>query len=76
MTHTQTLSLPMILPSGPECARCVDRLKTELGNIKGVERAEVDTHQDIITVVFDPDSVTLSRIESEARRAGAERSSR
>src|SRR5205814_4701679 len=61
----------MIFPSGPDCARCVDRLKSELANIKGVELAEVDTNQDVITVVFDPDSVTVSRIESEARRAGA-----
>lgn len=71
MTDTQTLNLPVILPSGPECARCVDRLKSELREIKGVERAEVDPQGNTITVVFDPDSVTLSRIESEARRAGA-----
>ena len=69
MTSTQTLSLPMILPTGPDCARCVDRLTTELTRIKGVQRAEVA--QDLITVEFDPDSVTLSRIESEAKRAGA-----
>jgi len=71
VTNTQTLSLPMILPSGPDCARCLDRLKTELRSIKGVESAEIDSGQDIITVIFDPDSVTLSRIESEAKRAGA-----
>ncbi len=69
--NTLSLELPVILPTGPECQRCTDRLREELSRIKGVSSAGVDNARKTLTVEFDPDIVTLSRIESEARNAGA-----
>jgi len=69
---TQTLQLPLILPSGPDCERCIARLQAEVTRIKGVTAAAVNNARTTITVTFDPDAVTLSRIESEARRVGAD----
>jgi Cd2+/Zn2+-exporting ATPase len=66
-----TLELPVMLPSGPECSRCIVRLQSELGRIKGVEGAAVNNARSSITVTYDPNVVTLSRIEREARQIGA-----
>src|SRR5919204_2609378 len=68
----QTLKLPVILPSGQECERCVERLRGELRLMKGVTAADVDRARDTITVTYDPDVITLSGIEAEARKVGAE----
>ncbi len=74
-TTTQSLQLPVILPSGPECERCVARLRSALEHIKGVAGASVDSTTATIHVAFDPNVATLSRIEQEARRIGAEMAS-
>ena len=52
MTHTQTLSLPMIFPSGPDCARCVDRLKSELANIKGEQISNVGSQDMTVEIML------------------------
>jgi Cd2+/Zn2+-exporting ATPase len=69
--NTQTLQLPLILPSKPDCDRCVVRLQEELRQIKGVEEASIDSAASTINLSYDPNIVTLSRIETEARQAGA-----
>ncbi len=68
---TQTLKLPVILPSGEECDRCIARLQSELTRIKGVSSAAVNNARTTITLRFDPNIVTLSCIETEARQVGA-----
>jgi Cd2+/Zn2+-exporting ATPase len=67
-----TLTLPIRLPSGPECERCIARLQSELGFVKGVTGAAVNNARTCIQVEYDPNLVTLSRIEMEAERIGAE----
>jgi len=69
--NTQTLHLPVLLPSGPECDRCITRLQDELGRIKGVEAAAVNNARTAINITYDPNVVTLSRIEAEAEQIGA-----
>jgi Cd2+/Zn2+-exporting ATPase len=71
-----TLILPIRLPSGPECERCIARLQSELGRIKGVTGAAVNNSRSSIQVEYDPNVVTLSRIEMEAERIGASIASR
>src|SRR2546430_17148556 len=68
---TLTLQLPLILPTGPDCRRCTDRLRDELSRIKGVRSADVDDARKTIDLTYDPDMVSVSRIETEARSAGA-----
>src|SRR5207253_1942607 len=69
--NTLSLQLPVILPSGPDCRRCSDRLREELTRIKGVSSADIDASHTTLTLEFDPNIVTMSRIETEARNAGA-----
>jgi Cd2+/Zn2+-exporting ATPase len=69
---THTLDLPVILPSGPDCERCVTRLRSALERIKGVAGASVDSRTARLHVIFDPNVATLARIEQEAKRIGAE----
>src|SRR2546423_8895449 len=73
---TNSLQLPVVLPVGPECDRCIARLQGELARVKGVATAAVNNARTTITVHYDPNVVTLSRIEREARHLGAAISSR
>src|SRR5215470_1464273 len=73
---TQTLKLPVVLPGGDECERCISRLQTELSRLKGVSAAAVNNARTTITLNFDPNIVTLSCIETEARKVGAGLASR
>lgn len=69
--NTQTLQLPILLPSDTDCERCIARLQAELVRIKGVTGAAVNNARTSIRIDYDPDLVTLSRIETEARMIGA-----
>jgi Cd2+/Zn2+-exporting ATPase len=67
-----TLELPVILPSGPECERCILRLQDDLQRVKGVSAAAVNNARTAISVSFDPNVVTVGRIEQQARYIGAQ----
>lgn len=69
---TQSLSLPLLLPSGPDCERCLSRLQEALAGIRGIARTSVNNGEATIEVAYDPDMVTVSRIQQEAQRIGAE----
>ncbi|HSV73984.1 MAG TPA: cation-translocating P-type ATPase [Chthonomonadales bacterium] len=68
----QSLSLHLQLPAGAECERCIARLQSRVAAIRGVLEAAVTEARTAFHVEFDPEVVTVARIESEARRAGAE----
>ncbi len=69
---THTLELPVILPAGPDCERCVTRLRTALERVKGVSGASIDRRASTMRISYDPDLATLARIDQEAKRIGAE----
>lgn len=69
--NTQTLQLPILLPTDTDCERCIARLQAELVRIKGVTGAAVNNARTSFRIDYDPDLVTLSRIETEARMIGA-----
>lgn len=69
--NIQTLSLPVILPPGEECLRCIGRLQVGLTQIKGVQEASVNNAYDTLRIVFDPNLVSFRRIESATRNLGA-----
>jgi Cd2+/Zn2+-exporting ATPase len=70
--NTQTLELPVLLPTGPDCKNCVARLHAELVRMKGVTSADVNSSTATIQIAYDPNLVTLSRIEQQARKIGAD----
>jgi Zn2+/Cd2+-exporting ATPase len=73
---SKTLELPIQLPSGPDCQRCVARLHTALSALKGVQQADIDSRRATIQIEYDPDLVALSRIEQQAREIGADLAAR
>lgn len=68
----QSLSLDIHLPGGAECERCIARLQERVSSTRGVLAAAVNNARTAFLIEFDPDLVTMARIEAEARRAGAE----
>ena len=69
---TKSLLLPVLLPGGEECARCVERLKARLLALAGVRAVEVDTRAGALVVTYDAALVSPERLEQEATAAGAE----
>ncbi|MFZ5623858.1 MAG: heavy metal translocating P-type ATPase [Gemmatimonadota bacterium] len=84
MTKSTRLELPVLLPGVPDAHdSCVGRLQALLGARAGIERshlvlADSDAAggQALICIHYDPDVLTLSRVEALARAAGAEVSAR
>ncbi len=72
MDQMRTVELPLSLDVGPDCDRCIRELQEELARIKGIRGAAVNNARTSIRVEYDPDTVTLARIEGEARRIGAD----
>jgi Cd2+/Zn2+-exporting ATPase len=66
------LELPVQLPSGPDGDRYVGKLQGRLQRIKGVAEASVNNARTNIRIAYDPDIVSISHIELEAREAGAD----
>ncbi|MCL5074623.1 MAG: cadmium-translocating P-type ATPase [Chloroflexi bacterium] len=69
--ETKTLSLPLILSQNGECERCVNRLQESLTLIKGVESATINVERATLMLSYDPNLVSLSRLEGLARDLGA-----
>ncbi|MBW3625141.1 MAG: heavy-metal-associated domain-containing protein, partial [Armatimonadetes bacterium] len=61
--ETKTLHLPVLLPSGRECALCITRLRDSLLQMAGVEAAEVDASRSRLVLTYDPSLLTLDRVE-------------
>jgi Zn2+/Cd2+-exporting ATPase len=68
----KTLQLPLHMPSGPGCERCIGRLQSALTALKGVHQADIDSRRATIQIEYDPDLIALSRIEEQAREIGAD----
>ena len=71
-THAHTLRIPVLMPSAVYCASCVEKLRTAVQALPGVEFAEVDRRTSTLTVVHDTAALPEERIEDEARRLGLE----
>lgn len=71
MVETKTLDIPLILPENGECERCVHRLKDSLALVKGVTVADADMVNSTLTISYDPNLVSVARLEGLARDLGA-----
>ncbi|MCL5283387.1 MAG: cation-translocating P-type ATPase [Armatimonadetes bacterium] len=74
--HQRRLKLPISLPSGENCQKCVADLQNGIRRIKGVDDVSVSNTRTEISVTFDPNLISVSRIESEIRKIGASLDSR
>jgi len=68
---TKALQVSVLLPEGQDCVACAERLRTRLGEMKGVAAAEVDATGRTLTVTYDPALLSLPALESRVREAGA-----
>lgn len=67
----QRLEIPVFLPEAGDCAACAERLRTRLGEMKGVAAAELDATGRRLTLTYDPALVSLPALEARVREAGA-----
>ena len=60
--HAHTLSIPLMMPSELYCAGCVEKLRTAVESLQGVEFAEVDKRTATLTVSHDLEQLPDERI--------------
>lgn len=70
--ETTALKIPISLPIGGDCPRCVDRLRESLLEMRGIDALQVDTEDATMTLSYDPNLVSLEQVEDRAHRAGVE----
>ncbi|MCL5109547.1 MAG: cadmium-translocating P-type ATPase [Chloroflexi bacterium] len=67
----KTVEIAITLPAGGQCDGCLERLRSSVGLIKGVEEVVVKSQACSLTLDYDPDLASLSRIEEAAKDIGA-----
>ena len=70
MVEVKEIDIPVVLPEGAECVRCVERLRAALADVAGVHEVDVDTARSRLSIVFDPDAVPVARLEQVASAVG------
>jgi Cd2+/Zn2+-exporting ATPase len=58
------------MPQSPECERCAERLRSALGQTKGVGVVEIDTQASTLTFSYDPELIQMEDVEHRAREIG------
>ena len=69
MAEKRTIQVPVTLPAKDECKACVVRLKETMEQTKGVLEVEIPERSSTMTVHFDPDLLTLRRLEEQSQDA-------
>ncbi len=67
---TQTLEVPVIVPEAEDCSACAERLRTQLGEIKGITAADLDATGRRLRLTYDPALLSLPTLETRVREAG------
>ena len=68
---TQRLEVPVSIPEAANCTTCAERLRTMLGEMKGIAAAELDPTSRQLMLTYDPALVSLPALEARVREAGA-----
>lgn len=63
-----TLSLPLSGSVALSCGLCVDRLREAVEGVEGVRRVDLNSSTAMLTVAYDPATVSGGTLEEEARR--------
>ncbi len=67
---TRTIEVPVVLPEAEDCTACAERLRTTLGELKGISAAELDAAGRQLTLTYDPALVSLPVLGTRVREAG------
>jgi len=70
MVEKVRLEIPVVLPAGSECERCVDRLQEALLTHKGVIEAHVARDPTRLCLHYDPNLISLDEVNKAAREEG------
>ncbi len=71
MIDVEELSLPQLLPpESASCSHCLTRLSDLLKATTGITEAEVNQSTGVATVHYDPNVISLSRLEELVQREG------
>ncbi|MBI2000558.1 MAG: cation transporter [candidate division NC10 bacterium] len=68
---TQRLEVPVSTPEAVNCTACAERLRTMLGEMKGIAAAELDPTSRQLMLTYDPALVSLPALEARVREVGA-----
>jgi Cd2+/Zn2+-exporting ATPase len=68
--ETHEFRVPALLPDGPYCGDCVERLSEALDSTHGVESVEIDPARATVEVAYDPSILSAEHLEAAAERAG------
>ena len=68
----QTLELALLLPREAECGGCVDEVGSELLRVDGVHAVDADVPRGLLSVHYDPGTLSADELRTYARRAGAQ----
>ncbi|MFQ5814203.1 MAG: copper ion binding protein, partial [Anaerolineae bacterium] len=70
MIEKVKLEIPIVLPEGNECERCIARLQEVLLTHKGIEEAHIVRQQGAarLCLHFDPNFILLEEVEEAARQ--------
>ena len=68
----QSLELALLLPREAECGGCVDEVGRELVRLDGVHAVEADVPRGLLSVRYDPETLSAGEVRTYARRAGAQ----
>jgi Cd2+/Zn2+-exporting ATPase len=72
MQETKTLDLPILLPDANECSLCIERLRESLARTPGIDSATISDDHASLHLAYDPEQVTIERLEREAAQIGVE----
>ena len=67
---TRTLEVPVLIAEAEDCTACAERLRTLLGEMRGIDAAELDTTRRRLTLTYDPALLSLPALEARVREAG------
>ena len=70
MVATREINIPVVLPGGAECEQCIERLRVALLAVDGVQSVHVDAARSVLSIAFDPDSLSTERLEQAAASIG------
>ena len=69
MAEKRSIEVPVTLPAKDECKACVVRLKETMEQTKGVLAVDIPERSSTMRVEFDPDLLTLRRLEEQSQDA-------
>jgi copper ion binding protein len=55
---------------GMHCSSCVNKIKSSLGSLEGIEKIDIDLANDSASIIFDQSKVNKTQIEQKIHQAG------